>query len=167
MVHLRVASESDAAKLIALRRRLYEETNFLLWEPAEFKVTEVDEAKRIQRVTASGNSAIFVVEEAGELVGLASAFGGERNRNRHAATLALGLLRSHWSRGIAMQMMRALIEWAPAVGVTRLDLNVSTANLRAIALYLRCGFQIEGRKRASLLVDGQYVDDYEMALVRI
>jgi RimJ/RimL family protein N-acetyltransferase len=42
---------------------------------------------------------------------------------------------------------------------------VHTTNLRAIGVYLRCGFKVEGLRRSSLLVDGEYVDEYLMAVL--
>jgi len=36
-------------------------------------------------------------------------------------------------------------------------------NARAIRLYKRMGFAIEGTKRQALLVNGTYVDEYYMA----
>lgn len=38
-----------------------------------------------------------------------------------------------------------------------------THNQVAVALYSRQGFQIEGPRKDSLLVDGEYVDEYLMA----
>jgi RimJ/RimL family protein N-acetyltransferase len=36
-------------------------------------------------------------------------------------------------------------------------------NERAIALYKKMGFEIEGTKKRSMRIDGQYVDEYYMA----
>jgi RimJ/RimL family protein N-acetyltransferase len=36
-------------------------------------------------------------------------------------------------------------------------------NERALALYRRCGFEVEGTRRHSLLVDGRYVDELLLA----
>jgi RimJ/RimL family protein N-acetyltransferase len=47
--------------------------------------------------------------------------------------------------------------------IHRLELTVMTHNEAGIALYRRPGFEIEGVKKQSLLMDGQYVDEYYMA----
>jgi RimJ/RimL family protein N-acetyltransferase len=36
-------------------------------------------------------------------------------------------------------------------------------NERALALYRRLGFEVEGTRRDSVLVDGRYVDELTMA----
>ena len=56
---VRRALETDAPALIALRRRLFEETSFMLWEPAEFKDTEDDERARIVRLGQQSNSLVL------------------------------------------------------------------------------------------------------------
>ena len=162
---VRRALETDAPALIALRRRFFEETAFMIWEPAEFKDTEDDERARIIRLGRQSNSLVLVADTGTQLAGLLSAVGGERNQLRHSALLSLGVAKSHWSQGIATRMMKEAIAWSLAAGLKRLELTVHTTNLRALSLYIRCGFQVEGVRRSSLLVDGKYVDEYLMSLI--
>ncbi len=162
---VRRALETDAPALIALRRRFFEETTFMIWEPAEFRDTEDDERARIMRLSRQPNSVLLVAEAEAELVGLLSATGRERNQLRHSALLSLGVARSHWSQGIATRMMQEAIAWSLAAGLKRLELTVHTANLRAVSLYMRHGFQVEGKSRSSLCVQGKYVDEYFMSLI--
>jgi len=162
---VRRAFETDAPALIALRRRLFEETSFMLWEPAEFTNTEDDERARIIRLGQQSNSLVLVADVGTQLVGLLSTIGGERNQLRHSALLALGVAKSHWSQGIASRMVQEAIAWSLAASLKRLELTVHTTNLRALSVYLRCGFEVEGLRRSSLLVDGKYVDEYLMSLL--
>jgi RimJ/RimL family protein N-acetyltransferase len=48
-------------------------------------------------------------------------------------------------------------------GIQRLELTVRVDNAAAIHLYQRMGYEIEGTKRRSLLVDGEFVDELYMA----
>ena len=48
-------------------------------------------------------------------------------------------------------------------GVLRLELTVDTDNARALALYRKFGFQIEGTLRGYALGDGHYADVFTMA----
>ena len=52
------------------------------------------------------------------------------------------------------------------LNLTRLELTVFTDNARAIALYKRCGFEIEGTLRQYAFRDGAFVDAYGMARVQ-
>lgn len=162
---IRPVTEADASALVELRRKLFSETSFMLWEPAEFTQTAEDERKRIATQRSRPNSLLLVADEGSELVGLLSATGGERNRLRHVAVLALGVAKSHWGRGIATALVREAVAWSVGVGLNRLELTVHTSNLAAISVYLRCGFEVEGIRRNSLFIDGRYVDEYLMALI--
>jgi len=165
MPTVRVATESDAASLIELRHKLFAETSFMLWEPAEFTHTAEHERKRIAHLNSHPNSLVLLAEEGANVVGLLSAVGGERNRLRHSAVLALGVARSHWGQGVASAMVGEAVAWSARIGLKRLELTVHTTNLAALSVYLRCGFQVEGVRRSSLFVDGKYVDEYLMSLL--
>jgi RimJ/RimL family protein N-acetyltransferase len=162
---VRPATEADAAALIALRHKLFAETSFMLWEANEFMQTAEQESQRIARLNAQPNSLVLLAEQGTQVVGLLTAVGGERNRLRHSAGLALGVARSHWGQGIATAMVREAVAWSARVGLKRVELTVHTTNLAAVTVYLRCGFQVEGVRRSSLFVDGMYVDEYLMALL--
>jgi RimJ/RimL family protein N-acetyltransferase len=164
-VVIRRAAVSDAAQLVVLRRALFAETSFLMWEPAEFVATAVEEAAFIERLAGQTNSLLLIAFAHGRTVGFLAAIGGERNRLRHSALLALGVLRAHWSQGVASRMIDEAVSWAPGAGIKRLELTVHTAHDRAIALYQRHGFEIEGTRRSSLRVDGVYTDEYLMSLI--
>jgi len=154
----------DAEQLLDLRRALFLETSLMLWEPAEFaSVTVAQEAASLERLGSRTNSLqlIALVEESP--IGFLAAMGGERNRLKHSALIALGVLRQYWSHGIASRMLSKVVAWAPSSGVKRLELTVHTTNHRAIALYQRFGFEVEGTRRCSLLVDGEFTDEYLMS----
>lgn len=161
---VRKAVEADAGALHALRLALFEETDFLLWEPGEYRTTAADEARQLRQLRGQANSLCLVVEHEEKLVGFLTATGGQVNRRRHACALALGVLRSHWGQRHATRLIEETLVWAQASGMARIELTVHTTNLRAIGVYLRAGFQIEGTRRRSLRVGGEYVDEYQMAV---
>lgn len=164
-VLVRHAAVGDAEQLLALRRALFAETSLMLWEPAEFVANADDEARFIERLAGRANCLLLLALAEGRAVGFLAAMGGERNRLRHSALLAVGVLRAFWSQGVASRMLGEVIAWAPGAGIKRLELTVHTANTRAVSVYQRCGFEIEGTRRSSMLVDGVYTDEYLMALI--
>ena len=70
-------------------------------------------------------------------------------------------------KGIGTALMEAAMDMADNwLNVKRAELQVYTDNARAIHLYEKSGFLIEGTHRAFAFRDGQYVDAHSMARVR-
>ena len=85
-------------------------------------------------------------------------------RRMHVRGLGIAVAGAWQGKGIGDQLMQALLHWADNwAGVLRIELNVYTDNVRAIALYQRHGFVQEGVMRAMALKDGVYADSLAMA----
>ncbi len=85
-------------------------------------------------------------------------------RRRHVAFLGICIARERQGQGIGSEMMKKLLDWCDNwAGYLRIELTVYADNERAIALYRRCGFQMEGTHRAHALRNGVYVDTHAMA----
>ncbi|HLA43236.1 MAG TPA: GNAT family N-acetyltransferase, partial [Aggregatilineales bacterium] len=85
-----------------------------------------------------------------------------------SADTQLGIvIHKEWrSRGAGNTLMNAAIEWARANDfVQRISLNVYDDNARAIHLYSKLGFKIEGRRHKALFKHGRYYDELIMGLL--
>jgi putative acetyltransferase len=101
----------------------------------------------------------------GGLVGSAGLMAaGPSLRRRHAMHLGMAVAPEAQGRGVGGALMRALLDWADQwAQVLRIELGVFVDNERAIRLYQRHGFEIEGRQRAYAMRHGSYADCYMMA----
>jgi len=142
--------------------KLDQETQFMMFEPGERTTTVEEQRKQIARLLLQENSATFVVEHNGQLVGYLSAFGGEFRRNKHSAYIVIGMLQAFTGKGIGGQLFAAVEAWAHSKSISRLELTVMVHNSAGLALYRKRGFTIEGTKKHSLLINGRYVDEYYM-----
>jgi putative acetyltransferase len=89
---------------------------------------------------------------------------GKSARRRHVGSIGMCVRDDSQGRGVGTALMKAGIELADGwLNYQRLELNVYTDNLAAMALYRKFGFVIEGTYRAYAFRDGQYVDSYAMA----
>ncbi len=85
-------------------------------------------------------------------------------RRGHAGTVGLGVHDAWVGRGIGAALLGKLLGIADRwQGLRRVELTVFTDNARAIALYRRAGFVIEGTHRGYALRDGVFVDAHSMA----
>jgi len=166
-VTIREAQPSDAKQLIAYVQRLAKEQDIdIPLAPGEFNLTVEEEKQILADRMASDNSIMLVAEVGGRIVGQLGCKGGNRKATRHAVTLGMSVRRGWRNQGIGSALMARAIEWARSTGVvTRIELNVFARNEMAIHLYEKFGFQVEGRRRRAVYHDGEYLDDYIMALL--
>ena len=160
---IRTIRPDDAEQFLNLCKKLDQETRFMMLEPGERTTTVEEQRDQIRRLLLQENSTIFVAEHDGQLVGYLGAFGGQFRRIRHSVHIVIGILQDFTGQGIGGQLFAALEEWAHQKSITRLELTVMTHNQAGLALYKKRGFTIEGTKKHSLLIKGQYIDEYYMA----
>jgi RimJ/RimL family protein N-acetyltransferase len=75
--------------------------------------------------------------------------------------------REYWDKGCGTDAMRILARYAfEVLRLHRLNLNVFSYNTRAIHVYEKIGFQVEGRVREAIHREGQRWDMIFMGLLR-
>lgn len=67
--------------------------------------------------------------------------------------------------GIGTLLFEELERWAAKHHLHRLELTVVTRNEAGVSLYEKMGFELEGIKRDSLLINGEFLDEYYMAKI--
>lgn len=164
-IEIRDLGLHDIAAFAVLRHEISIEADFMLSEPAEALAGKEKFVERVMATLTDPLRKRILAVDRGRVVGFIMGTRGENNRNKHAVHLAIGLLEAFTGRGIGRRLMAALEAWARDIGVARLDLRVMVHNEAAIALYLRCGFSIEGRMRGEFCIDGKLVDAYVMGKI--
>jgi ribosomal protein S18 acetylase RimI-like enzyme len=102
---------------------------------------------------------------AGKVVGWCDIVPMERPTLAHCGALGIGVSAEYRGRGIGKALLKAVLESAKAAGLTRIELSVREDNARAIALYEKLGFVVEGLKRNGVRFDGKYFNVVSMALL--
>jgi RimJ/RimL family protein N-acetyltransferase len=153
----------DAEIFVNLIKKVESESKFMLFESGERRISPEEQVKRIEVMGKSENSTIFIAEEDHQLIGYLIAIGGSAKRNRHSVYLVIGVLAQYRGLGVGTQLFEQLEKWATEHNVHRLELTVVTRNEAGIRLYKKMGFDIEGTKRHSLYIDGNFVDEYYMS----
>ncbi len=123
-------------------------------------------AERLTDIRAPGRQDLLLVAERnGEVVGNAGLHpAGMHVRRRHVMNLGLAVAVDAQRQGVGSALLAALCDYADNwVGLLRLELGVNVDNARAIALYEKFGFVIEGTARGYALRNGAFVDTHYMA----
>lgn len=90
---------------------------------------------------------------------------GAYPRKRHRAQLGVAVLREYWGLGLGTAILCVLIDAAPGMGYSQIELSVVSGNTRAIKLYRRLDFCEIGRIPDALrLDDGRRLDELMMVL---
>lgn len=162
MSTVRPVHPDDAEALLNLQHRLDLQSSFMLLEPGERGNSPEPLRSRLRATNATG-SFDLVAESNGSLVGWVSVEVAPFRRARHTGYLVIGVDATASGQGLGTTLITAAAEEAQRRHLRRLELTVMSENLRALMMYLRCGFQIEGLRRSALERDGTVVDEYFMA----
>lgn len=153
---------SDTESLWNMMNKLDYETKFMLYEPGE-------RTKNLARLQGAidnaidGNDLCFLAVDGNKIIGYITAQIGNVKREKHSAYIVVGIREKYRNQGIGTEFFKKLNEWAEEKKLVRLELTVLCTNKIALNLYKKNGFEIEGIKRKSMYVDGEYIDEYYMS----
>lgn len=165
MIEIREIRVDDTERFLKLCLQLDQETKFMLYEPGERTTTAEEQRERIQSILSEVGSTILVAEDQGQLVGYLAVFGGQAKRTKHVGYIVVGITQAYSGKGIGTRLFQAAEAWRAQTELTKFELTVMLPNERAVALYKKMGFEVEGVKRNSIRVDGNYVDEYYMGKI--
>jgi ribosomal protein S18 acetylase RimI-like enzyme len=98
----------------------------------------------------------FLALADGKVVGWCDIVPIDRPIHAHCGVLGMGVLKEYRGQGIGKALMQTTLEKAQSSGLTRVELTVREKNTRALELYKKFGFCIEGVKRNGVRIDGVY-----------
>ncbi len=157
---IRQANERDAVQLASLMIQITSESQFMLYEHDEVPEPSLL-AKRLS--LSQQYERLWIAEETAVIIGYLGISLGRMKRNCGVGTLAIGVTSNFSNKGVGSALMTHSITEAKLMNLYRLQLYVQTINLKAIHLYQKFAFNIEGTIRGAAKIDGCLVDKYLMA----
>lgn len=145
MAEIRWAAEADIPQLVALGRRMHEES-------PRYAHRRYDDAKVAavahKLITTPGAGCVLVAEKGGRIVGTIAGFANEHwfGPDKFVADLAV-FLAPEWRGGsIFIKMLRRFEDWAQSVGAVEVVLGISTGiNPEMLGpVYERLGYRCFG-----------------------
>lgn len=156
-VTIRWVRLSDAPQLVTFKKAVTSESPFLITYPDE--VEDVFEAKRFISIYLTDDRRIFLVaEHDGQIVGMITLAGSSKRKVLHKAELGISVRKPYWGKGIGSALMSEALRIAKQKGFKKIQLEVMENNERAIKLYEKFGFEIEGRKKKAIRMNEEYID---------
>ena len=119
-----------------------------------------------KQLELNDDKVLYIVAEVdGSLVGnLDLVLYGGTPKTEHVRYLDMAILDRYRSIGVGSALMDYCIEWARNKGLEKIILEVFSSNVRAINLYKKFGFIIEGTNRGAVKLFGKTVDIIQMGL---
>ncbi len=110
---------------------------------------------------------LMIIAYTTEIVGILTITTSTRRKNLHVGTLAIAINTDFANKGVGTRLMSMALEWFNNNNsLSRLQLFVRTDNLRAIALYKKYNFSIEGELRNDTYISGTYYNVYPMSILK-
>ena len=163
---IRTAVESDAEALSILRVQIDGETENMDREVGEAFMNASDFKKLIHFDSDSNRNLFLVAVVEGRIVGYSRCEGMNLQRYRHKVEFGVGVLKEFWGYGIGKNLLKESITWAGSTGIKKMTLTVLETNQKAINLYIKNGFEIEGiLKKDKRLSDGEYYSTVVMGRI--
>ncbi len=164
-VVVRSAVKEDAAQVLELSKNVASEEIYHMTSSSEINLTLEEEEAWILTELENPNHLILVAEVNSQIVGLLDFSNGHRQRIAHTGYFGMSIEKSLREQGIGTMLLRVLLDWASSHPVIeKVCLNVHGNNPRAIALYKKMGFEVEGvRKQELKYGPTEYVDSIVMA----
>lgn len=154
---IRSAIESDAKNLSEIRLQIDGETENLDRARGEAYLDEFGFKQLIKDDTERNHNLFLVAEVNGRIVGFSRCEGTTLKRMAHRVEFGVCVLKEYWGYGIGKNLLKQSIHWADSNEIKKISLGVLETNEKAIFLYKKYGFEVEGiLKKDKRLADGNY-----------
>ncbi|EEM01914.1 GNAT family N-acetyltransferase [Bacillus pseudomycoides] len=154
---VRSAMDKDANDLSKLRLQIDGETENLDREEGEGFIDTTRFEEIIKTDTESPRNLFLVAVVNDRIVGFSRCEGVYLKRFSHKVEFGVCVLKEFWGYGIGKNLLKESISWANANDIKKMTLNVLETNDKAIKLYEKLGFEIEGiLKNDKRLADDKY-----------
>ena len=157
-----IKSIFDFIKIIAVK-----ETNNVISLPEEFSLTMLDQEKWVKYYTENEYSLLLVAEADDKIVAVLDFKNNSKIRLSHSGEFGISILPEFQDKKIGSKMIEYLITWARSKPkLKKINLSVFESNKRAIHVYKKLGFVIEGQqKNAVQIAEDVFIDLIQMGMV--
>ena len=162
----RRAKVEDAERIVAFYNFVGGETTYLSFEKDEYPLNVQEQIEAVKALEGNQTNIMLMAMDQDEIAGIATINSSHKIKARHEGELGIMVAEKYQGQGIGTELITQLITWARGNGVTtRIRLDTRADNPKAVALYMKFGFIVEGCCRNSTLLNGKYYDLYIMGMM--
>jgi len=161
-INIREIKISDSEEFVIFLNIVSDETNFLLSSSKERNLDVEKEAKIIRNIKREKKSTLFIAEFEERIIGSCGLHFNKSPKIAHRADFGISLLKDFWGKGIATRLAEHTINHAKIIDLKKIELTVRVDNERAMKLYSKLGFEIEGEIKKYFCINDQYYNAYIM-----
>lgn len=162
----RKAQEKDAEKVVNFFNVVGGETTYMSFEKDEYPLDVEAQAELIRSLEGNATNTMLLAMDGEEIAGLSTITSSHKIKSRHDAELGIVVAKKYQGKGIGTSLITQVIDWVKGNGITtRMSLEVRADNVKAVEIYLKFGFVVEGCRKNSTLLNGTYYDDYVMGMM--
>lgn len=159
----RKAQEQDAKKIVEFFNMVGGETNYMSFEKDEYPLNVKEQAELIRSLEGNETNTMLLAMDGDEIAGLSTITSSHKIKSRHIAELGIVVAKKYHGKGIGTSLIHQVTDWVKENGITtKMRLDVRSDNLKAVQIYLKMGFVVEGCIKHSTFLNGIYYDDYVM-----
>ncbi|EEK78732.1 N-acetyltransferase [Bacillus cereus] len=160
---IRSAVETDAEQLSEIRVQIDGETENMDREAREGFIDKIGFQKIIKADNEETKNLFLVAEVHNRIVGFSRCEGSNLKRLSHKIEFGVCVLKEFWGYGMGKSLLQQSIYWADENEIKKISLQVLETNEKAIQLYQKLGFEVEGiLKNDKRLSDGKYYNTVVM-----
>lgn len=164
-LYIRRVEEFDAKEILNISQRIGSETDNLTFGRDDFYFTLEEQRNFISNMKKEGFLYIAAIYD-NKIVGTLSFISSNRKRIMHRGEMGLGILKEYWGIGVGTALIDYFLDWTNNDGIIKkIELYVREDNIRAMNLYIKYGFKIEGRVSMGMYVKDRYYDLYQMGKI--
>lgn len=160
---IRSAVKTDADQLSKIRIQIDGETENMDREAGEGFIDTKGFQEIIKTDSEEMKNLFLVIEVQNRIVGFSRCEGSNLKRLSHKVEFGVCILREFWGYGMGKNLLQKSINWADENEVKKISLQVLETNEKAIQLYKKLGFGVEGiLKNDKRLSNGKYYNSVVM-----
>ncbi|VTS15313.1 GNAT family acetyltransferase [Streptococcus pseudoporcinus] len=161
------ARAEDAEAIINLLDQVAQETSFIS-DVEVFKKVSLEQLQfLLASQTESALELCLVLKVDQELVGLLNISNSKLKERAHLGELFVVVSEAYQSYGLGQDLIELALNWIREMGLLKkIELQVQVRNQKAIHVYEKFGFRIEGKRKLAVKTkDGEFLDIYFMGKI--